>query len=399
VKRQCERLWDLGSLPFYIGARPRPTNGRFPDHLPFAVGVEQETGVLVQMPSARVSEELAAVYNEGSQIGTPLAADGLGQRYLNDFLGFIEEALDGRLARARVLEIGCGTGALLESLSQRTARVVGIEPGVAAVAEARQRGLDIVNAPFTVGAFDERFDLVVHHGVLEHIEDPASFLVDQLQLLAPGGVIVLSVPDCTDALVRGDLSPLAHEHWSYFTHVSLARLAGTAGARVARLRSARVGGAIHAVLEPVAHNGAPLPAGLSASDFASRAQKSLRRLERYAKRIAERGDTLGLYPGGRFINYHALLQASLPPIRYFDDDPRLDGYYYPPIPIRVESRESLLAEPVDELLVTSWSFGAALAGDLRELDALRHTTVRTIGEILGPFSNEKRAAPLLDRKQ
>jgi SAM-dependent methyltransferase len=384
MTRHSEGVWDLGSLPFLIGVRRHPTNDPFPDRLPFAVGVEPDTGVIVQMPSTQVSEILAAVYDEGSQIGTPLADDGLGQRYMKDFFGFIEEALGERLARARVLEIGCGSGALLKTLSQRAARAVGIEPGRAAVTEAHRRGLDVIQAPFTADAFDERFDLVVHYGLLEHIEDPSSFLVEQMQLLAPGGVIVLSVPDCTEALARGDLSPLAHEHWSYFTHASLVRLAGTAGARIARLRSARVGGAIHAVLEPEVDGHTPLPDPPAADAFALQAQESIRRLECFAGRIADRDGTLGVYPGGRFINYHALLQSRLPPTRYFDDDPRLEGCYYPPIPVPVESRTRLLTKPVDELLITSWSFGAALAGDLRKLDTLRGTTVRTIGEILGP---------------
>jgi SAM-dependent methyltransferase len=355
--------------------------------MPFALGVDEDTGVLLQMPNARVSDLLSVVYDEGYQLGTPLANDGLGHRYLEDFLEFIADALGERLARGLVLEIGCGGGALLEALSRRATQVVGIEPGASAVAEARRRGLNVIQAPFSADAFEERFDLVVHYAVLEHIEDPASFLLEQLQLLAPGGAIALSVPDCTAALATGDISPFIHEHWSYFTHSSFVRLARAAGARVARLRRARVGGAIHALLEPAADGDAlpeVTPEPVDADAFVPRARDNMRRLECLTARIAEQGGTLGLYPGGRFINYHALLERHLPASRYFDDDPRLEGLYYPSIPVGVESRASLLSEPVDELLITSWSFGAELARQLGRHDALRGTVIRTIGEVLSP---------------
>jgi hypothetical protein len=70
-------------------------------------------------------------------------------------------------------------------------------------------------------------------------------------------------------------------------------------------------------------------------------------------------------------------------VRWFDDDPALHGRFYPPIPIEVESRDALLAHPVDELLIASWTFGEALREQLAENSALVGTRIRTFGDVLG----------------
>jgi SAM-dependent methyltransferase len=376
-------LWDLGNLPFHIGARESPSNAPFPDVLPFVLGVETSTGVLVQVANDDVGRALMDVYQWSSQIGTPLSDDGLGRRYLDDFLAFVESALGDAAQDASVLEIGCGNGALLSQLSDRVASVVGVEPGSAAAAQARSRGLEILEMQFDLRAFSAPFDAIVHYGVLEHLDDPVSFLSDQLKLLTPSGVVVCSVPDSTKAIAAGDISMLVHEHWSYFTAESLTRVAERAGGHVVKVEPAEVGGAIRAVIVRTDRE-VGLPRGEldEAAAYKSRARESVAAIGNQAVRLQEAGSTLGVYPAARFINYHALVRYGMPTVRYFDDDQQLIGSYYPPSTAPVESRDMLVREPVDELWITSWSFGDAIARQLNECDALRGTRVRLIAELL-----------------
>jgi SAM-dependent methyltransferase len=344
---------DLGSLPFHVGPGATPRLGGLPDTLPFTVAVHE--GRVVQAPCAAVSHALAAAYARGSQIGTPLAADGLGQRYADDFLGFLAP-LVGR--GARVLEIGAGNGHLLERLSALGAVCEGVDPGWPA-----DRPGAVVRATFPTARIAGPVDLVVHYCVLEHIEDPAAFMRAQVALLRPGGRVVLAVPDTAPQLEVGDVSMFVHEHWSYFTAASLRGLLHRAGLSVRRLERSGYGGLLYVeavpwddpAVEPAA---SPQPAP-SPDDLATRIHRYLAR----ARRLLSSAGTVGVLPAFRFLNLVHLLDLPSCP-RLFDDDPRLHGRYFAPLPRPIESRDDLRRDPVDRLVVSSAAFGAALCAEL-----------------------------------
>jgi SAM-dependent methyltransferase len=372
-------------LPFQIGHRPSPTNDPLPDRLPFAVGVNERTGLVVQCPDREVSRALGESYRLGSQMGTPLSRMGAGRAQLADVRAFVDEASpNGNVRDLIVLEIGCGDGTLLEQLAHSGAQVIGVEPGAAAARVARGRGLEIHCEPFDAARFgDQRFDLIVHHTVLEHIERPLEFVADQLGLLAPDGRIVCCVPDCAPALEHGDLSILVHEHWSYFEARTLFHLGATAGARTATWRHATTEGVIYCSWEraPVTTSPAPPPP----PRYMERAQHALSAIAEYVRQVLIADASLGIYCAGRFVNYHALLADALPAtcsVRWFDDDPALHGRFYPPIPIAVEGPEALHARPVDELLIASWTFGEALRERLADDPALTSTRIITFADVL-----------------
>jgi SAM-dependent methyltransferase len=377
--RHLIQVYDLGELPFHVGARPEPSNDGLPDRLRFVLGLDERADLLVQMPDAAVEAHLENAYELGSQIGTPLAETGLGRRCLDDFLAFVLETAGAqRLDGLSILEIGSGGGSLLRELARRGADVVGVEPGATEVAGA---GFEVIAEPFRADRFDRRFDAIVHYGVLEHVPDPVAFVRDQLELLDDGGFLAFSVPDCSLPIAHGDISMLVHEHWSYFTPESLEAVAALAGAQPAQGRPAGVAGAFYSAWSPgadreVRHDGA-------SAGFAGRARANLDRMRAHVAIASASGATLGVFCPGRFINYEALLAGDLPRLRYFDDDPLLEGRFYPPSDVAIEPRAALLADPVDHVIVASWSFGRQIAASLREERALAHAEVVTISDVLG----------------
>ena len=376
--------WHIGMLPFQVGHRSSPSNEPLPDRLPFVVEVDEQTGLVLQGPDQRVSRALADAYRLGSQMGTPLSGEGAGRTQLADVRAFIEEAApDGDLHDLSILEIGCGDGALLDQLAGQGACVVGVEPGEAAAAAARARRLDVHCEPFQASRFlEQRFDLIVHHTVLEHIERPLEFLADQLGLLATNGRIICCVPDCAPGLEHGDLSMLVHEHWSYFDVRTLIHLGAAAGARTVTWRYATTEGVIYCAWErhPTSTASSPPP-----PPYVERGERALRAITEVVREAVRTGASLGIYCGARFINYYALAEGALsvlPKMRWFDDDPVLHGRFYPPVPIAVEGRDALLARPVDDLLIASWTFGEALRDGLAGELALAGTRIRTFADVL-----------------
>lgn len=101
---------------------------------------------------------------------------------------------------SRALDVGCGTGALLEHLSGTGWEVWGIEPnaGAAATARARLRVPDDRIAEVAVEAAElppAHFDLVTMSHVLEHLREPVAVLRRAAQWLRPGGVLRLWLPN------------------------------------------------------------------------------------------------------------------------------------------------------------------------------------------------------------
>lgn len=98
----------------------------------------------------------------------------------------------------RVLDVGCGIGALAFDIAEKSGAVVtGIDINEKNIAIAKDRFMH-ANTRFFLGDvvetnFQEKFDVVVLSNVLEHIEDRVSFLKKILHSVAPSRVL-LRVP-------------------------------------------------------------------------------------------------------------------------------------------------------------------------------------------------------------
>ncbi|MGK4904197.1 class I SAM-dependent methyltransferase [Streptomyces albus] len=107
-------------------------------------------------------------------------------------------ALAGDVAGRRILDAGCGSGALFAALRDRGAEVTGLDASAGMLALARQRlGADAPlhvadlkdPQPFADGAFDD----VVASLVLHYLEDWGPTLAELRRVLAPGGRLIASV--------------------------------------------------------------------------------------------------------------------------------------------------------------------------------------------------------------
>jgi len=118
----------------------------------------------------------------------------------------------------RLLDIGCGMGGYLLAGRELGFDVYGVEPSESHSYIGRQVfGLPITTAYFDKSKFDPAsFDLVVLSHVIEHIFDPAEFMIDVAQVLKPNGVILVLTPNAgsTLAAISGSvwsmLAPVDH---------------------------------------------------------------------------------------------------------------------------------------------------------------------------------------------
>jgi 2-polyprenyl-3-methyl-5-hydroxy-6-metoxy-1,4-benzoquinol methylase len=148
----------------------------------------------------------------------------------------------------RVLDVGCGSGLLGERLREQGNTVWGID-AADDIAQLATRRLDrFIMADICDGARirellgDERFDAIVFADVLEHLPDPVGTLRGYLGFLAPGGTVLVSVPNIAVWNVRAGLllgrfqytatGTLDRTHLRFFTRANLYRALAEAGLRV-----------------------------------------------------------------------------------------------------------------------------------------------------------------------
>ena len=93
-------------------------------------------------------------------------------------------------AGERILDVGCGDGALTIELAATGARIVGVDSSPEMVAGARARGLDARVMDARALTFDRDFDAVFSNAALHWIREPDLLLAGVRRALVPGGRFV-----------------------------------------------------------------------------------------------------------------------------------------------------------------------------------------------------------------
>ncbi|MEQ1863285.1 MAG: metalloregulator ArsR/SmtB family transcription factor [Micropepsaceae bacterium] len=97
------------------------------------------------------------------------------------------------------LDLGTGTGRILELVAPRASRAVGVDLNgeMLALARARIERASLAHVQVRKGDLfqlpyaDESFDLITLHQVLHYLEDPSAAVTEASRVLRPGGKIVI----------------------------------------------------------------------------------------------------------------------------------------------------------------------------------------------------------------
>jgi 2-polyprenyl-3-methyl-5-hydroxy-6-metoxy-1,4-benzoquinol methylase len=152
----------------------------------------------------------------------------------------------GARANATVLDVGCGYATTSRRLKEIGNRVTGIESSGEAVEVAKGRLDEVIEGDLQdVSALgDRKFDCILFADVLEHLPWPGIVLERYLRFLAPGGSILISLPNVGLWSMRlslmagrfeyGDTGVLDRTHLRFFTKRSARRLIEGAGLAIHR---------------------------------------------------------------------------------------------------------------------------------------------------------------------
>ncbi len=120
------------------------------------------------------------------------------RQIIRSFLEPLMQKLKARRAEAetiKILDVGCGTGANLELLSE-FGEAEGVDVSTEALSFCRERGLTGVKqgAAESLPYADNSFDLVTGLDVVEHLDDDLAGLKEMRRVLRPDGKTLLFVP-------------------------------------------------------------------------------------------------------------------------------------------------------------------------------------------------------------
>jgi 2-polyprenyl-3-methyl-5-hydroxy-6-metoxy-1,4-benzoquinol methylase len=144
-----------------------------------------------------------------------------------------------------IADIGTGGGSFADHIAQLAKEVVVIEPAKMYHSSLKERGYQVFNyTADSLTKYRNLMDFVFSFQVIEHVQDPILFIKEALELLKPGGQLIIATPNRDDILMN--LLPenfpaffYRTQHRWYFNHNSFSYCFKNAAENKAELRSIR----------------------------------------------------------------------------------------------------------------------------------------------------------------
>jgi 2-polyprenyl-3-methyl-5-hydroxy-6-metoxy-1,4-benzoquinol methylase len=140
-------------------------------------------------------------------------------------------------AEHTVVEVGSNDGYLLQYFHARGIRVIGVEPAANVAQEAIVKGVPTIVRFFGHELAEElrdesSADLLIGNNVLAHMPDVNNFVAGMKLLLKPTGVITVEFPHLMRLVEDNQFDTIYHEHFSYFSLLTVARIFGRHGLQI-----------------------------------------------------------------------------------------------------------------------------------------------------------------------
>lgn len=116
------------------------------------------------------------------------------------------------------LDVGCGDGALVMTASDLGFKAIGLDARKETVAKLQQLGFKAHQGDFITAGMQGQVNVISMMDVLEHMPYPKQALHKAHQVLAPGGLIIISLPDLGCSAWKLMNAANANPYWGELEH-------------------------------------------------------------------------------------------------------------------------------------------------------------------------------------
>jgi SAM-dependent methyltransferase len=279
-----------------------------------------------------------------------------------------------------VIEIASNDGYLLQYFVKKGIPVLGIEPAANVAKVAEQQGVpSLVRFFGSETASDlvkdgRRADLLLGNNVLAHVPNLNDFVRGMKIVLAQNGVITMEFPHLLRLMAENQFDTIYHEHFSYFSFLTVSRVFNAHGLRLFDVQSLSTHGgslrifATHA--ENTTHETRPAVAALLEEEraaglesfaayatFSERVRATKRALVKFLIEAKEQGKKIVAYgapaKGNTLLNFCGVGPDI---IEYtVDRSPHKQGRFLPGSRLPIHDPDRIRETKPDYLLILPWN--------------------------------------------
>jgi len=280
---------------------------------------------------------------------------------------------------SHVIEVASNDGYLLQYFKERGIPVTGIEPAANVARAAQDKGVETVRRFFDKAMAAEladegrQADLVVANNVLAHVPDINDFVAGLALAIKPDGVVSVEFPHLLRLIEGNQFDTIYHEHFSYFSFMTVERIFWRHGLSVFDLDELPTHGGSLRVYAGRANQPRLVgdrPAKVRADEraahlerietyrgFASRVRRVRGDLRAFLDRAKAEGKTVAGYgapaKGNTLLNFCGVTTDDMP--YTVDRNPAKQGTLLPGSRIPVHAPDRILENQPDYLLVLPWN--------------------------------------------
>jgi SAM-dependent methyltransferase len=263
------------------------------------------------------------------------------------------------------VEIGCGDGSFLRHASNHFTSVIGIEPSKRFASEAIANGFKVVNKYVSSKEkiLEEKFDAFVSRQVFEHLPDPLDVLEGIRDMLKPGAVGMIEVPNGNRALRLCRFFEFFPDHVNYYSVNSLVALASDAG--LTTIECIENFGQDY--LELWVRN--DIGTDRLFQEMVRKRTEICRNLSASIQQLANDGKRICIWgAGAKTLSIVTMLDGqTLANLCYvIDSDPHKHSLFIPNSRVQVISLQDALKEPPDAVLILALTYQEEIRGMVRK---------------------------------
>ncbi|MEX2156219.1 MAG: class I SAM-dependent methyltransferase [Gemmatimonadales bacterium] len=329
-------------------------------------------------------------YVSGEEIFTEYA---YFSSYSDSWLAHARKYTDAMIARwaltaqSQVIEVGSNDGYLLQYFVQRGIPALGIEPAANVAKVALDRGIPTQvkffgrQTALELVAQGRRADVLAGKNVMAQVTDLNDFVAGLKILLAPHGVLTIEFPHLMQLVAGNQFDTIYHEHFSYFSLLSVERLFAAHGLALFDVEELPThGGSLRIYARHAGDTSHPMTgrldelrrreraAGMSRLDyyasFAERVKETKRKLLDFLIDAKRRGKRVVGYgapgKGNTLLNYCGIRTDFLD--FTVDRNPYKHGRYTPGTRIPIYPPERLADSRPDYVLILPWNLRDEIMG-------------------------------------